>query len=231
MKSKKTIKANLEKRKPTMLLIGLALSTAMVLESFEWLEADSVGTSIASNLAEEIAPENIIEFNEIKPKEKIIIPQKKTKTTVVTVVKTTIPAAGPVVVDPLANDIPDVDWDAFVDDDEGAVTIEIDSVFVIVEDAPEFPGGIKAMYEFLGDNIKYPQASVDVGSEGKAYVNFTIEKNGKITDVKILGGNADINCQNEAKRVVNKMPKWKPGKQRGKRVRVSYTLPVNFVLD
>ena len=233
MKSKKTNKANLENRKPTLLLIGLVLSLAMVLESFEWLGSEHLGTGIESNLTAELAPETIIEVDLIEPKKKIVIPKVKTKTTTVIVAKKPIVTAGAVIVDPNAGNEPPIDWDKFDDGgSDGPIVIEaLDSVFMFVEEMPEFPGGLKAMYKFMGDNIKYPDMSAQAGSQGQAYVNFTIEKNGKITDVKILGGSADKRCKKEAARVVESMPKWKPGEQRGKRVRVSYTLPVRFVLD
>ena len=147
--------------------------------------------------------------------------------------KTPIVVAGPVIIDPSAGNDPPINWDVFDkgDPDEPIVIEAMDSVYIFVQEMPEFPGGLKAMYHFMGDNIKYPTVSAEAGSQGQAYVNFTIEKNGKITDVKILGGSADKRCKKEAVRVVESMPKWKPGEQRGKRVRVSYTLPVRFVLD
>jgi len=234
MKSKKTNNANLEKSKPTLLLIGLVLSLAMVLESFEWLGSEHLGSGIESRLSAELAPETIIEVDLIETKKKVEVPKVKTKTTTVVITKKPIVAAGPVIVDPKAGDEPPIDWDAFDDGDDdgdGVIVEVLDSVYQFVQEMPEFPGGLKAMYEFMGDNIKYPSISAEGGSQGQAYVNFTIEKNGKITDVKVLGGSADKFCKKEAQRVVESMPKWKPGEQRGRKVRVSYTLPVRFVLD
>jgi len=230
MKSKKTNKANLEKKKPTLLLIGMTLSIGLVLESFEWINPDFQPSQLASRLSEEIAPENIIEVDLEVPKKKTEVQPQKTKTNVVTVTKTPIVAPGPVVVTKKAVKMPEINWDDIIADDGGDVDVDIDTVFTIVEEMPEFPGGIKALYSYLGENIKYPDVSAEAHSQGKAYVNFTIEKNGKITDVKIIAGDADYLCKKEAERVVSEMPKWKPGKQRGKKVRVSYTLPVRFVL-
>ena len=103
-------------------------------------------------------------------------------------------------------------------------------VFVIVEQMPEFPGGQDSLYKFLGANIVYPNKAKKDGVEGKVYINFTIEKDGSINEVKVLRGVHPL-LDEEAVRVVESFPKWKPGKQKGKTVRVSYNLPLNFVLN
>ena len=233
MTPKKSKTANLEKKKSTFLQLGFIVAISFTLVAFEWLDAEHLETGIESNLNAELAPETIIEVDIIKPKKKVIIPPKKTKTNTVVIEKKPIVAASTVIVDPNAGNEPPINWDVFDngDSDERIVIVELDSVYMFVQEMPEFPGGLKAMYEFMGDNIKYPTISAECGSQGQAYVNFTIEKNGKITDVKILGGSADKRCKKEAARVVESMPKWKPGEQGGKKVRVSYTLPVRFVLD
>ncbi|HEY9083567.1 MAG TPA: energy transducer TonB [Vicingaceae bacterium] len=105
-----------------------------------------------------------------------------------------------------------------------------DYVFVIVEEMPEFPGGKDSLYKFLGANIVYPNKAKKDGIEGKVYVNFTIEKDGTINKVKVLRSVHPL-LDEEAIRVVESFPKWKPGKQKGKTVRVSYNLPLNFVLN
>lgn len=100
---------------------------------------------------------------------------------------------------------------------------------VIAEDEPEFPGGIEALYKFFQDNIQYPQLALENGIEGRVYVTFVVETDGSITNPRLLrdiGGG----CGQEALRVVKMMPKWKPGKQQGKVVRVQFNLPVKFVL-
>lgn len=117
---------------------------------------------------------------------------------------------------------------------EEPLTIEeekIDTdVFVIVEQMPEFPGGQDSLYKFLSANIIYPKEARDNGIEGKVFVNFTIEKDGSINEVKVIKGVHPL-LDEEAVRVVESFPKWKPGKQKGKTVRVSYNLPLNFVLN
>ena len=231
MTPKKSKTANLEKKKTTFLQLGFIVAISFTLVAFEWLDSEHLGNGIESNLSAELAPETIIEVDLIVPKKKVIVPQKKTNTVVIATQP--IVTAGPVIIDPNAGNEPPIDWDVFDkgDPDEPIVIAAMDSVHIFVQEMPEFPGGLKAMYQFMGENIKYPEISAKAGSQGQAYVNFTIEKNGIITDVKILGGAADKRCKKEAARVVASMPKWKPGEQGGKRVRVSYTLPVRFVLD
>ncbi len=102
-------------------------------------------------------------------------------------------------------------------------------IFTVVENEPEFPGGMEALYKYLAQNIKYPQLARDNNITGKVYVTFVVERDGSIANPKVLrdiGGG----CGAEAIRVVKSMPKWTPGKQRGKAVRVQFNLPVNFNL-
>ena len=102
-------------------------------------------------------------------------------------------------------------------------------IFTVVENEPEFPGGTEALYKYLAQNIKYPQLARENNITGKVYVTFVVEKDGSIANPKVLrdiGGG----CGAEALRVVKSMPKWAPGKQRGKAVRVQFNLPVNFNL-
>ena len=107
---------------------------------------------------------------------------------------------------------------------------EKDSIYIVVENMPEFPGGKKAFLKYLFDNIKYPESAKKKGIHGRVFINFTVEKDGSITDVKILRGIGG-GCDEEAVRVVKAMPKWIPGKQDGKAVRVDFNLPVKFVLN
>jgi TonB family protein len=102
-------------------------------------------------------------------------------------------------------------------------------VFTVVEVMPEYPGGKKAMYAFLGENIKFPAEAKKKGTSGTVYVSFVVENDGSVTNVGILRGIGD-GCDEEAVRVVKLMPNWKPGTQKGEAVRVAYNLPVKFVL-
>lgn len=103
-------------------------------------------------------------------------------------------------------------------------------VFSVVEQMPEFPGGDEARMLFLSKNIKYPRSAKEDGIQGNVYATFVVEKDGTLSDIKILRGlSSDINA--EVIRVINLFPKWNPGKQRGKVVRVQYSMPFRFLLD
>ena len=113
----------------------------------------------------------------------------------------------------------------------GIVEPVIEAPLAIVEQMPLFPGGEAAMMKYLRDNIQYPVIEKEAGISGKCYVTFVVEKNGSITDVKILRGvSGGPGCDKEALRVVKSMPAWKPGKQNGREVRVQFNLPVSFIL-
>ena len=109
-------------------------------------------------------------------------------------------------------------------------TSEEDTVYQTVEEMPEFPGGAEAMMKSIAGNIKYPEAAIDKNIEGRVFVSFVIEKDGSVSNVKVLRGIGG-GCDEEAVRVIKGMPKWKPGIQEGKPVRVSYMMPINFKLD
>ena len=104
-----------------------------------------------------------------------------------------------------------------------------DSVFQVVEEMPEFPGGMKAMMQFIADNVKYPSIAQKNGVQGRVITQFTVCKDGSITDAKVLRS-VDPYLDKEALRVINAMPKWKPGKQGGQAVAVHFTVPVVFRL-
>ena len=103
-------------------------------------------------------------------------------------------------------------------------------VFQVVEEMPEFPGGMGECMKWLGQNIKYPAEAKEKGVEGRVVVQFVLEKEGTIVNAKIARG-VDPELDAEALRVVNQSPKWKPGKQKGEAVRVKYTLPIKFKLN
>lgn len=101
------------------------------------------------------------------------------------------------------------------------------TVYTIVETMPQYPGGDDALMKYLAINISYPQAAKDKGVQGTVFVTFVVEKDGKISNVKILRG-IGSGCDEEVIRVVKEMPEWKPGTQAGKPVRVQFNLPVKF---
>ena len=105
-----------------------------------------------------------------------------------------------------------------------------DGVYVVVEQMPEFPGGEIALRNFIAENIKYPVEAKEKGIQGKVFVTFVVNSTGKVEKAKIARG-VDPSLDNEALRVVSQLPEWKPGKQKGEAVSVSYTVPINFALD
>ena len=105
-----------------------------------------------------------------------------------------------------------------------------DSIYQTVEEMPQYPGGEKAMMEYVAKNVKYPQEAKDKEIQGRVFVSFVIEKDGSVNEVKVMRGIGG-GCDEEAVRVIIGMSKWKPGKQDGKPVRVSYMMPINFKLS
>ncbi len=107
---------------------------------------------------------------------------------------------------------------------------EEEKVFDVVEQMPSFPGGPQALFEYLSKNIKYPAVAEENGVQGRVIVTFVVERDGSITDVKVIKS-VDPSLDKEASRVVKGMPHWIPGKQNGSAVRVKYTVPVTFTLQ
>ena len=112
--------------------------------------------------------------------------------------------------------------------EEKKVSVD-DEVFVVVEEQAEFPGGMEAMYAYIQKNLVYPEKAKEKGIEGRVFVQFVIEKDGSISNILVkraIGGG----CEEAAVEMIKNMPKWKPGKQRGKPVRFQFTLPIKFEL-
>ncbi|MBO6026108.1 MAG: energy transducer TonB [Bacteroidales bacterium] len=225
MEEKKSPKANLENKKLMFTQIGLIISLAITwivfeIKSYDKLEFADIGRTV------EVVEEEMVEITkQEQPKPQPVEVPKQT--TQLTIVEDDV-------------EVEDVDINAEVDQDEVieeyiAPEVEEEEVveaeiFTIVEEMPDFPGGLAKLTDYLGKNIKYPQMARESGIQGRVFVNFVIEPDGSVSNVNVmrsLGGG----CDEEAIRVVKSMPKWKPGKQRGKAVRVSYILPVNFKLQ
>jgi protein TonB len=117
--------------------------------------------------------------------------------------------------------------------DGGGEVVEIKKgpyEYYALEVKPQYPGGDKAMYEFLGKNMKYPERAKEVNISGKVYISFVIDEFGSISQVSVLRGIGG-GCDEEAARVIKKMPRWSPGKQGGHPVKVRYQIPIEFVLN
>ncbi|MBV8390030.1 MAG: energy transducer TonB [Mucilaginibacter sp.] len=102
-------------------------------------------------------------------------------------------------------------------------------IFTAVEQEPSFPGGLEKFYKFLQSNIRYPAVAFEKKVQGKVFISFVVEKDGSLTDIKVVRG-IGSGCDEEAVRVIGISPKWKPGIQNGRPVRVQYTMPISFTL-
>ena len=106
-----------------------------------------------------------------------------------------------------------------------------EEIFVVVEKMPEFPGGQAALFKYLSENVKYPVIAQENGIQGRVICQFVVNTDGSIVNVEVVRSGGDASLDKEAVRVIKSMPKWHPGQQRGKPVRVKYTVPVNFKLQ
>lgn len=102
-------------------------------------------------------------------------------------------------------------------------------IYSIVEEMPEYPGGDKALRNEIAEKIKYPEEARKKGIQGKVFVTFVVDEQGAVTNVKIARG-VDPSLDNEALRVISTLKTWKPGKEKGKAVKVAFTVPINFAL-
>ena len=116
---------------------------------------------------------------------------------------------------------------AFVSVNAYSQSDDSDEIYNIVEEMPEFPGGSSKMMEYIQDNRQYPAEAKELNVHGRVIVKFVIERDGSISNVKVLRG-LGSGCDEEAIRLITSMPKWKPGKQRGKEVRTYFTYSITF---
>jgi len=224
MEIKKTSKANLEMKKSFFFQTGLVVSLAIVLAAFEWKTFEKTHFALTESIS--IPIDEDIEIT--KPEDPEPEPIKLQPTEFI---------ISEVEIDQIEVDI-DIEFDDFVytnifidrpDLTSGNNDEVDDTPFIVVEEMPEFYGGIEALYSYLSHNTKYPTIAKDAGIQGTVHITFVVEKDGSISSAKVLRGIGG-GCDEEAMRVVKNMPKWKPGKQRGQAVRVQYNLPVRFVL-
>lgn len=230
MEVKKSKQANLENNKQLYFLMGLVVALAVVFTAFELGQKEIKFQDISSNqVVEEI--ENI----EITPPDDNQAPPPP-------------PPPAPAIAEEINVVENDVNIEQVeiisTDDNENkqqaifappsagtgrAETVQDDQIFDFLEEMPEFPGGETEMMKFLSKNVVYPTIASENGIQGRVMVGFVVERDGSVSDVKVLRG-VDPSLDKEAVRVVKSMPKWKPGMQTGKPVRCRFTIPVNFRL-
>ncbi len=228
MEAKKTQKADLENRRGLFLEIGLVVILAAVLVAFNVRKYDkevkNVSTrTVASEIDADILNTPPEETPPPPPEEPEVV---ATDLTVVENDAELTNEVGLINADDNANKAQEEFTRVEVEEEVEEAEEEI---FLVVEEDAEFPGGLEALSKYLSENIKYPQLAKENNIEGRVFVSFVVEKDGRVGNIKILrdiGGG----CGAEAVRVVKSMPRWKPGKQRGKPVRSQFNLPVNFSL-
>jgi len=225
MEIKKTPKADLENKKALFFEIGLILALVIVLVSFEYKSYDKITIDLASRIVQDV-PEEIIPITEQKVKPPPPPPPKQV--TQIKIVEDDVEVEDDLDIDVEADDQTEVE--EYVPPVEDEEEVDEAEIFTVVESMPTFPGGMGALMKYLAQNIKYPPLAKESGIQGRVFINFVVEPNGSISNVKVLRGIGG-GCDEEAVRVVKSMPKWSPGKQRGKPVRVSYNLPVKFTLQ
>lgn len=228
MEPKKSPKADLESKRNIFVQIGLVVSLGLCLLAFEWTtkveQASSLGTVAEQEVEDEIIP--ITRQEEVKPPPP---PPPPKVVEVLNIVEDDVEIEDELEIqDTEADEETVIDVAPVIESEEEEAAES--QVFFIVEDMPEFPGGELALRKFIANAVKYPVIAQENGIQGKVYVNFVVDKDGGISNARIARG-VDPSLDKEALRVVNSLPKWKPGKQRGKPVRVSYTVPINFVLQ
>lgn len=226
MENKKTPKADLENKKSIFFETGLIVALATVLFAFEWKSSEA-----------ELS--DFITVSEI-PTELDVVP--------ITVMNQ-LPAPPPPTIKPfdlltIVEELEDVNEELeltdVTDDSENPeqnfnpsdlnydeINTGEEVIFVYSEEMPVFPGNVQ---KWIAKNVRYPALAETNGIEGKVYVKFVIERDGSVSNIEVVRS-ADSMLDKEAIRVISAMPKWKPGKQRSKAVRVSYTLPITFRLS
>ncbi len=224
MELKKNPKVDLARKSGMLMNLGLTLSLLITIVAFEWRTYDDQGLLDLGQVEDDF--EDIME---IPPTEQPPPPPPKVQ----------IPEIIEVPDEEEIEEEIEVELDVEVTEEtvveeivfeEAPEEEEVEEVFTIVEDQPEFPGGMPAFYKFVGDNMKYPAQARRMGIEGRVFVQFVVDKDGTVTEVTSVKG-IGAGCDEEAERVLRMSPKFKPGKQRGRAVKVRMVLPIIFKLN
>jgi protein TonB len=228
MEIKKTERANLEKEKSLNLLMGLVIALAILFVGFEWGEKD-IEVATDSGIAQTIDEEEIDATIQTEPPPPPPEPEPIATPEIINMVEDNVEVEE---VNLLSSDddpsqaqvdtyVPPVEPEEEEEDD--------DFIFITVEEMPEFPGGVGALLNWISSKINYPQIALENGIQGRVSCNFVVEPDGSVSNVEVMRG-VDPNLDKEAIRVLKLLPKFKPGMQRGKPVRVKYSVPVRFRL-
>ena len=223
MEAKKTEQADLTRKSTFFFSIGLMVTMSLVVTAFEWKDYDESMVDLMGK-----STNTFEETMEVPPTEQP-------------------PPPAPTIQQPQVIEVPDeeeikddikVNLDVEVTDETKVEEIviqaeqpkeETDEIFTVVEESATPKGGMQAFYKFVGEKIKYPAQARRMGIEGRVFVEFVINKDGSLSDVRSIKG-IGAGCDEEAVRIIQSAPAWNPGKQRGKSVKQRYTLPIIFKL-
>lgn len=222
MEKRKTSGADLENKKGIFLQIGAIIALLAVFMSFQWKQYDR-GINMFDS------PDvTIIEETPIPITREIIPPPPPKPSHEIKIVDNTVEVKEEFIVDIGANATTEVvDFRPIIIEEK---LIKEEKIFIGVEDMPVFPGGDRELFRYLNNSLKYPKAASNAGISGTVIVSFIVEPDGSISNLTILKSGTSM-LDEEALRVVSSMPRWKPGLQNGKPVRVRMSLPVIFRLQ
>jgi protein TonB len=221
---KKHAEVDIHKYRKLITNVGLMLSLAVVLAAFEFPDFEESELIDLGSLNADME-----EMMEIPPTEQLPPPPPKIETPQIVEVPDEEEIEEEIEIDLDMEADEETVIEEIIIDEEPVEEEKVDEIFEIVEESAEPLGGYAAFYKYVNKNIKYPNQAKRMGVEGKVYVQFVVDQNGNITDVKAIRG-IGAGCDEEAIRVLRESPKWKPGKQRGRAVKQRIVLPINFKL-
>ena len=228
MEIKKYKKYDLERRRPMFFGMGMIISLSFVLVAFEWkAEIDPIVIPQEEEIEEwtVLIDPVVTRHPDIKPP-KPIKQEKKvvSQANIIKEIKEEIFELQPQKLIDQGGEIVDIVEPSF-----GIKEEDPEEVFIFVEENPSFPGGFEALYQHIARNLQYPKKAQRIGVEGKVTLQFIVDTDGSLSEIKVLRG-IGAGCDEEAIRVLETLPKFSPGKQRGKPVRVQMQIPITFRL-
>lgn len=228
MEVKKSKRAAIENRRGTWLLMGLVVVLAFMFVTFEWTQHD-IQVATGSLADEPVFVETLLPITYPEEKLEPPPPPAMQAAELLNIVDDDDLEADAVILgsEDLKEPVEIGYVPVFVEDENEPVE---DVIFAVAEKMPEFPGGSGALFQYLSKNIKYPVVPREQGIQGRVIVQFVVDRDGTITDPVVVRS-VDPYLDKEALRVIKSMPKWKPGIQGSKAVRVKYTVPVTFKLQ
>lgn len=228
MEVKKSEKASLENKRLLFVEIGFVVALLITLGAFEWTSKDKVVSSLGPENTE-VAEEEIIPITQDTPPPPPEAPKIPILSDQIDIVDDNINVDDNIINLEDSNDL-GVEVMDYVEEVKEEAVEEEAIPFQLVEEKPKFKGGdANEFSKWVAQNLKYPEIAKENGVQGRVMLQFTVNPNGTISDVKVLRG-VDASLDKEAVRVVSSSPKWTPGKQRDRAVKVTYTFPVIFQL-